>query len=329
MRRNVLITACGAKVALVNAFRSALREGGRVIAADLSAEAAAFLAADVALRLPPWSDPAWGETVTAVCRRYAVALLVPTADAELAWLAPLADRLRAEGTTVLLPSPETVAICRDKRRFAGFCLRHGFPVPETFPPGALPDRYPVFARPARGQGGLGCGRVDAEPLLKALLAGQGDLVVQEYLEAPEYSVDLLMDLEGGEAFQAVARRRVAVRGGEACVSRVEDLPALTDAAMGLGEALGLVGHNVVQAFYTPESGPRFIEVNPRFGGASTLSIAAGLDSPARLMQMVRGEAAARAPRPIRHGLTLLRHAEDRFLSPGQLAALSSTAQRDG
>lgn len=330
MKENVLITACGAKVGLLRAFREALaaRGLGRVIACDAAADAAAFLDADRALRVPRWDDPGYGEALVEVCRRHEVGLLVPTADGEMPWLAPIAERLRAEGTAVLLPSTRTIGICADKRAFAAFCAARGFAVPETLAAGEMPAHFPVFVRPERGRGGLGAGRVDSTEMLEALCALHADLLVQAFVDEPEYSIDLLMDIEGGRALQAVARRRIAVRGGEACVSRVEDIPPLADAAMRLGEALGLVGHNVVQAFYTPEGGPRFIEVNPRFGGASSLSIRAGLDSPARLLGLLHGDASARAPRPIRHGLTLLRHAEDRFLMPDEMVRLSAAFGED-
>ena len=138
----------------------------------------------------------------------------------------------------------------------------------------------------------------------------GGLVVQDFVASPEYSIDVLLDLRG-RPLQAVARRRIATRAGESWKSRVEDIPALTDRSMALCEALGLIGHNTVQAFYSLDLGPIFIEVNPRFGGASNLSIQAGLASVERIVQMLDGlDTAAAAPRSIAYGALLLRHAED-------------------
>lgn len=326
MRRNVLITACGAKVALVRAFRrAATARGLRTLAADVVADAVALREADAALRLPRWSDPGYGEALVAACTEHAVGLLVPTADAEMPWLLPVVERLSAVGTTVLLPSARTLSICRDKRALVEFCRAHGFAVPETFDADWVPTGFPVFARPAQGQGGMGAGRVDTPALLAALREIHPDLLVQAYVDEPEYSVDLLMDLEG-RPLQAVARRRVAVRGGEAIVCRVERVDALTDTVMRLGEVLGLVGHNVVQAFWSPESGPRIIEINPRFGGASNLAIEAGLDSPARLLDLLAGDPAVRTPRAIRHGLTLLRYGEDRFVSEDDIEDIFVAAE---
>jgi carbamoyl-phosphate synthase large subunit len=92
-------------------------------------------------------------------------------------------------------------------------------------------------------------------------------------------------------------------------------------ALDLCARLGCIGHNVVQAFYRRETGPLLIEVNPRFGGASNLSIRAGLDSPSRIIALLAGEK-PRNPRPIRFGLTMLRYSEDMIIEDAEVKQLS-------
>ncbi|HEY8571116.1 ATP-grasp domain-containing protein [Phenylobacterium sp.] len=307
---NVLILSAAAKVQLVRAFKDA---GARVIAADISPDNAALFEADQALILPRSDDPAFADALAEACAHHDVRLVVPTRDGELPVLSGLKACLAGRGVTVLAPSSEALETCQDKRRFAAFCAAHGFATPRTFAPGETPD-FPVFVRPVRGAGGKGARRVDGpEPL--------GDELLVQALETdPEFTVDVLMDLEG-RPLQAVARRRLLVRDGEAVKSQVADIADLAEQALALCAALALVGHNVVQAFWSAERGPRFIEVNPRFGGASNLSIRAGLASPERLLQMAAGEDAA-TRRPIAYGLTLLRYAEDRIVSEAELAALA-------
>ena len=76
-----------------------------------------------------------------------------------------------------------------------------------------------------------------------------------------------------------------------------------------------------QAFHD-DAGTRFIEINPRFGGASNLSIQAGLASPERILQMARGQdVEAARPRAIAYGLTMLRYSQDRIVTDAELAAL--------
>lgn len=316
---NVLILSAAAKVPLVRAFGEAAHaRGGKVLAADLGPDNAALFEADGAVILPPSDDPGFAEDLAKACAAHAVRLVVPTRDAELPVLAAARDRLAQQGVTALVAGVEALAACQDKRRFIAVCSDQGLATPHTYAAGEAPDRFPVFVRPVTGAGGQGARRIDRA---EDLPTGE-NLLIQVLETDPEYTVDVLLDLSG-RPLQAVARRRLQVRAGEAVKSRVEDAPELEEQALALCAALGLVGHNVVQAFHAPGRAPRFIEVNPRFGGASNLSIRAGLASPERLLQMVEGRGAeAAAPRPIAYGLTLLRYAEDRFVTEADLAALA-------
>lgn len=312
---NVLILSASSKSLLVKAFQDAVRPlGGIVVAADLAADSAALQVADKAVLTPRSNDPRFPKALSTICAAYDISLVVPTRDGELRFLADLAMAMRSEGTTVLVPSPETIDICSDSWRFIRFCQENGFPTPRSFSDLDAVNSFPVFCRAADRTIAHVAMRLSNRDELLAYQtlhgAASGGLIVQEYVDWPEYSIDVLMDL-GGRPLQAVARRRISTRAGESWKTKVEKLPELTESALALSAQLGLVGHNNLQAFYDPVAGVQFIEVNARFGGASNLSIKSGLASPERLVQMVAGnEAAAAAPRPLTYGGMLLRHAED-------------------
>jgi carbamoyl-phosphate synthase large subunit len=284
-----------------------------VIAADIATDSAALFEADQALILPRSDDAAFADALLQACRRFGVRLVVPTRDGELAALAGLRSRLAEAGVAALVAAGEALAACRDKRRFVAFCAAHGLATPRTYADDE-PLAFPVFVRPADGSGGAGARRIDSA----ADLPPREGLLVQALEIAPEYTVDVLLDLDG-RPLQAVARRRIEVRAGEAVKSQVVEAPELTEPSLQLCAALGLVGHNVVQAFWEAGGEPRFIEVNPRFGGASNLSIRAGLASPERICGLVAGE--PDRPRDIAYGLTMLRYAEDRFVTEAELATV--------
>jgi carbamoyl-phosphate synthase large subunit len=319
---NVLILSAAAKVLLVRAFAVACHaRGGRVFAADLGPDNAALFEADGAVFLPPSDAPQYPQVLSETCSRLGIRLVVPTRDGELAVLDRARERILAAGAAVLTPGSEALDICQDKRRFVAFCAQQGLATPRTYAVSQQPEQFPVFVRPVRGAGGKGAriiGRASDLP-------SDPDLLVQDVETAPEFTIDVLCDLQG-QPLQAVARRRLVVRAGEAVKARIQAAPELEAQALTLCGALGLIGHNVVQAFDTPEAGARFIEVNPRFGGASNLSIQAGLASPERILQMLegRGDSAA-APRDIIQDLTMLRYSEDRLVRGSELAALEAGA----
>jgi carbamoyl-phosphate synthase large subunit len=313
---SILITGCGAKNRLVSAFRDAVGSDFRLLAADSDATAPALSEAHQAHTLPAWSSSDWSESLLRLCQEQAVKLIVSTSDRELALLKDLTNRLTEYGVQTLIPKrADALEICRNKRLFTEWCIQNGFPVePLISIPESWPTNYPVFVRPLVAQGGIGAMEVASEDLLKAMVQITPDLVVQPAIRDPEFSVDLLSTFEG-KPLQAVVRQRLKVRGGESHTSQVVNIPDLTQVSMKLAESLGLVGHSVVQAFWSPRCGVRLIEVNPRFGGASTLSIQAGLDSPRRLIGFLRGDATALENSPITTGLLMHRISQDFFVYP--------------
>lgn len=114
------------------------------------------------------------------------------------------------------------------------------------------------------------------------------------------------------AVSAVPRERLLVIGGESQVTRTVDDHELATQSAALCEAIGLVGPATVQAFRT-RGQVLFIEVNPRFGGASALSFQAGAPGPEWLVQECQGASLDCYMDGYRSGLTMLRYGADLFV----------------
>jgi carbamoyl-phosphate synthase large subunit len=323
-RPNVLVTSASRKVLLVRAFKEALaaRGSGRVLAADIDPTAAALYAADGRRLLPRSDDPAFADTVRALCESERVGLVVPTRDEELPVLAGVRDELAAEGTLVLVSAPGAVETCQDKARFVAAVAAAGLDAPATYADLEAVE-FPAFAKPRRGKAGAGAARVADAAALRALVSGREQAyLVQELIEAPEYTIDVFIDL-AGTPISCVPRERVRVIDGESVVSRTIRDPGLCEATLRLCSAIGLIGHLTVQAFRSPER-IAFIEVNPRYGGAANLGFRAGAFTPAFAVALARGEAVAPQLEAYVPDLVMLRHSDDIFvtadaLDPGRWA----------
>lgn len=310
---NVLITSAAAKVLLVRSFQRAVAaSGGKVLAADISPYSAALYVADEAVFLPPDTSPDFADSLLTLCREKDIQLIVPTRDAELVVFARLREPFERAGVILLVPTGEALDICQDKRRFIEYCKQRDWPIVQDYDSGQTPPHFPVFVRPATGAAGKGARKIDTIEQWQAISAEvRSNLVVQDFVDAPEYTIDVLLGLNS-DPLQACSRLRIVTLAGESQVSRIEDRPELTDGALRLCAELGLVGHVTVQAFFG-EDGVRFIEINPRFGGGSNLSIEAGLASPERLVQLLMGDTSALAPREIKMNLVMLRYRDDLLL----------------
>lgn len=311
---NILVVSANAKVPLVRSFQDAAKPyRASVMTTDLKPVCAAGLVADAHHQLPRLDTKAGIEAMLNLVQKENIGLIVPTRDGDLPLLAKARPAFDALSCHILCASIDVISTCRNKRKFSDAVEVAGLKAIPRLRPADL--NYPAFIRPVIGAAGVGARKVDTVEDLP------NDTVRHNYLfhpliKAPEYSIDLLMGLEAGAAIQCVVRERLEVVGGEAKISRVENKPKIAEQALELGRVLGLVGHNVVQAFET-RNGIRFIEVNPRFGGASNLSVQAGLASPERLLALCYGEdkSAAYAPRDIKFGATLYRHPADIIVTP--------------
>lgn len=156
-------------------------------------------------------------------------------------------------------SDETIDICTDKFKFFKFCKSNGFNTPEVY-----------FVKPRVSYSGK-----------------ETECVWQEYVEGEEYSIDVFCDFEG-TVISIVPRQRIKTQNGESIYSQTVSSELLVSEAEKLTKALHLIGHNCLQCFLV--SGKVYwTDVNCRFGGASVVSIMAGLKSPLWLLKLVNGE----------------------------------------
>jgi carbamoyl-phosphate synthase large subunit len=312
---NVLVTSAARKVALVRAFQAALAErgdGGVVIAVDVEPRSATLYLADEGWLVPRSDDPSFVPALLDLCRRRAIGLVVPTRDEELPVLAAARASFEAEGTGILVGSEATIALCQDKLVFVQRCEQRGIPVPRRIETPHARD-FPLFARPRRGKGGIGAREIRTHGELAGAAASAGDhgLILQEVVRAPEYTIDLFADFEG-RVLSVAVRERLAISPGESVVGVTRHVPVLRDVALDLAETMGLSAHNTIQAFLR-DGEPLIIEVNPRIGGASALSFAAGASTPRTALRLIAGDAVEPDIDGWQEGLVMLRFGTDLFL----------------
>ncbi|KKL08155.1 hypothetical protein LCGC14_2578730, partial [marine sediment metagenome] len=65
---------------------------------------------------------------------------------------------------------------------------------------------------------------------------------------------------------------------------------------------------------TIDSTPYFIEINPRFGGASNIAFKAGMESPLKILQIIKGENVKQFIGEFRENLIMLRYTQDFFIT---------------
>lgn len=310
---NILLTCVGRRVALLESFRRAMGNlgiKGRLYGADHSALAPGFHVADEGLLVPSVAGPDYVEAILEQCRRHEIGLVVPLIDWELEALSQARGRFAKVGARLVISSPETVDICRDKQKTFEFLKAHGFNTPEVIPhEKAVGGPFPLFMKPRYGSSARDVHYLpDLETLVFYSRGGSGSAcVIQEFVRGKEHTVDVYAGLDGVPRV-AVPRRRLEVRGGEVSKARTVRHPEIIRQSMRLVEALGkCCGVVTLQCFLTPSNEIKFIEMNPRFGGGVPLAIRAGADFPLWLIEEHLGRRPDIQPDDWQDGLVMLRY----------------------
>jgi carbamoyl-phosphate synthase large subunit len=305
---NVLLTCAGRRNYLVRFFADALRRagGGRVVAADASADAPALADADVGYRVPRIDAPDYLDVLAAVVEAEAIDLVVSLNDLELPLLARNRDRFAALGARAVVSAPDVIEACFDKHRTVSVLRDLGVETPATFlSAGDALDAvaegrlsFPLVVKPRWGSASIGVDVVGGERDLRlavelaevrlaaSILAGAGaegepGVLIQERLGGPEYGLDVVNDLDGRHATTFV-KEKIGMRGGETDRARTVDRPALVALGRRIGEGLGHVGNLDCDVFLR-DGEPVVLEMNPRFGGGYPFSHHAGADLPSALL----------------------------------------------
>jgi len=114
-----------------------------------------------------------------------------------------------------------------------------------------------------------------------------DLMIQEFAEGPEYSIDVMV-AEDGEVKAAVPRLRMRTDSGVSVTGMVELNQEVIDYVHEVIQEVGLTYMANVQVILTND-GPRLIEINPRCSGGLTLVIESGADTPLMSVKEMMGQ----------------------------------------
>ena len=280
-RPAVMLTGVGKRFDIVSAFaRHAF-----TIAVDPSPLAPARYAADLHLFPPRIDDPGYVPFLQDLVARHGVRAIVPLTDLDIEVLA------RAD-LPALVPAPEIARATFDKYEAHELLLSHGLPSPPTWLPEEEPDAYPVMVKPRQGSGARSIHpAADREEKDFFVRYVKEPVMVQRLMDGPEFSIDLLCDLDG-RCLNAIPRTMIESRGGESIKGTVIADPELVALGARVGEALGVRGPCTVQAFRDREIGLGITDVNTRFGGAFPAPMYAarpGHTYPELIVRMAMGE----------------------------------------
>jgi len=281
-RGSILVCSAGAKSPLILAIREAVTRLGpdlRVLTSDADPEAPAHSVGLGRIDLPhigrdSHEDPSTIAAVARCLHQADVRLVIPTRDGELSFWSHAAESLRRQGVEVVVSPQSAITLALDKVAFDHHGREQGLPTIPTAAmvtgsgPFVVKERYGAGARDILLRGSA----AEAREHVARLNEG----IVQPFIEGEEFSADAWIGSDG-TLRGPVLRRRDEITDGEARITTTVRDATLEQVATALLESLPLRGPVNVQMLRTPAGAVHIIELNARFGGAMTCSIAVGLD----------------------------------------------------
>ena len=133
--------------------------------------------------------------------------------------------------------------------------------------------------------------------------------VQQLCRGEEFSIDVFCDLDG-RCLNAIPRTMIQSKGGESIKGTIDPGRELIEHGRRVAETIGIVGPANIQCFREPDGSLPVTDVNPRFGGAFPLPLAAGGRYPELALALARGERPEPRLGDFREGVVMTRFFSD-------------------
>lgn len=276
----VLISSVSKKIPLIKGVRKVidkLGNMGKIVGADSDDHCIGSYFVDHFWKMPLLEELT-PDAFIAYCQFYGINCVIPTRDGELLFYAENKNLFAQQGIHVMISEAEAIEICLDKREFYQVLLGMGYPSIETATEIKLLEADEYVVKERYGAGGYRVGLALTEKEATAYAKTLDSPVFQPYIPGDEISVDLYID-HNGKVKGVVLRKRELVMHGESQITSTFQHEKIEEMCTEIAKQLGLYGHIMFQLIHRKENDVYYVlECNPRFGGASTLSLEVGLDS---------------------------------------------------
>ena len=281
---NILILSAGTRNKVVQYFKKAVGNNGKVIATDMSEIAPAVYEADKFYKVPRMTDEGYIDVILNICKKENINAVLTLIDPELSLLAENAEKFRELGVTVVGSSYELCEMALDKMQMYSWLTSHGYKCAKSYDNREdfykdLEEgkaKFPVFVKPIRGSASIAISKVNDRETVDLLFEHSEGLMIQEFLCGQEIGADVYIDMISHEVVSIFTKKKIVMRAGEtdkAVSFKDEKLFCLVEK---FAKECGWNGQIDIDIFEI--DGEYYIsEVNPRFGGGYPHAYECGCD----------------------------------------------------
>lgn len=214
--------------------------------------------------IPKYSESNCWLEIEKILKNEEINLVMPTVNEGLLhWSMNKKKFKRKYNTNIIISDVDTIETCVDKWKTFEFFKMNNIPTPET----SLKIEYELL-KPRVGRGSTGLffkHQIDQDKF--SML----DYISQEVVEGEEYTIDVLCDFDSNPVY-IIPRKRIETESGVSVKGVTVFDEEIINYTKTIVERLKPIGIINIQCFKN-EKGVKFIEINPRLAGGSSLSFA--------------------------------------------------------
>ena len=277
----VLISSSSNKISLIKSAKDAAKRinpNSLIIAGDVSSKIMSKYIADEFWLMPKTSNNNL-EDIIEGCILREINMVIPTRDGELEFWASNSTKFEEKGIQIITSSLDSISLCIDKLKFSEFGKKHNFPfIPSFESTKTLSDELNSIVVKERYGSGSDSLKICSDSLEAISHSKKLKVpIFQSFIPGREISVDAWL-CNDGKVKGMIMRERNHIVKGESHITKSFRNTKIEKQIKKILEALKLNGPIVLQAIINEQNKINILECNPRFGGASSSSIALGLDS---------------------------------------------------
>ncbi|MHA1286375.1 MAG: ATP-grasp domain-containing protein [Candidatus Thorarchaeota archaeon] len=285
----IAVTGVGGPAGIITTIWLNKEKDVQVIGMDSNSLSAGFKFSKEYYVIPEAKEENFIESLMKICTEDSIDILIPTVDEELPILSMNKSMFEERGVRIIISSPDTINSCIDKYAFYEKLKELHISTPRTWLIQELPRKldFPLIVKPRIGRGSRNTFICHDQEDLNYALKKSHNPIVQEFIEGGEYTIDSISDLKGS-VLKIVPRKRIEIKGGVSWKGETVHSPEIIRKTRNLLEKLGIIGPACTQAILV-NGEVSFFEVNPRIGGTTSLSIAAGVNIVHIMIKLAKGE----------------------------------------
>ena len=170
----------------------------------------------------------------------------------------------------------------------------------------------LFVKPVSGSSSKGSKKIDNSSDLIAVLKSTEDLIIQEFVDAEEVTVDVFCPTVGIPKVIS-PRIRIETKNGQSIKSKTIKKEPFIDIVNSICNEFSILGASNIQ-FFKKDDDLIFIEINPRFAaGGLMLTIESGANIPLLVLKKILGKNISEHEYNSKEGLIMLRYWEEIFI----------------